>query len=72
MAGTKKNSPKNPQVTLRVKGESKRERVFSISHALQLLRLPKTGWEISDDKYIFENNDIKRRPSSKGNTESGE
>lgn len=37
---------------------------LELSHALNLLRLQSgtaKGWELSDDKYIFENNEISRR-----------
>ena len=60
----KKRSPKVQEVTLCTKGENKRERKFAIAHALEILRLPNSQWEVSDDNYIFEGNDIKRRPST--------
>jgi hypothetical protein len=63
--------PANSKVTLKVKGENGKEQKFEIGHALRLLRLPNSGWEINDSKYTFSGNDIKRNPS-KGSDSSAE
>lgn len=52
-------------VQLSTLGEYKRKQKFELPQALSLLRLPNTQWKLDDDKFIFDNNDIKR-PKSKG------
>jgi hypothetical protein len=43
--------------------------LFDLVHALNLLRLQKKnskkGWVINDENYIFKDNEICKRPSSK-------
>lgn len=59
------NSKKTRQtlVQLSTFGEYKRKQKFELPNALSLLRLPNTQWKLDDDKFIFENNDIKRQTS---------
>lgn len=66
MGTRKKNLPKNAIVNLVAKGKYKQERKFEFQHALKLLRLPNTQWELNDKRYTFEDNEIKRQ-SGKGN-----
>jgi hypothetical protein len=54
-------------IALRIKGTEK-QKEFSIDHALNVLRIPNSQWEIADKSYIFENNDIKRVPSQADNS----
>lgn len=51
------------QVTLKVKG-TERTQQFELQHALALLRLPNSGWQISDKNFIFEDNEIKPSTST--------
>jgi hypothetical protein len=50
-------------VTLKVKGDDT-TKVFELQHALAILQLKNSAWEIQDDNYTFEGNDIKRITSS--------
>jgi hypothetical protein len=52
-------------VRLSTLGEYKRKQKFELQTALKLLRLPNSQWELNDERFIFENNDIKR-PTSEG------
>ena len=72
MAKAKKKLPANSKVTLKVKGENGKEQQFDIGHALRILRMPNSCWEINDSKYIFESNDIKRNPSKESNSSTEE
>lgn len=67
MAVKKSNSPKKVFINLKTKGEYNSKRQFELQQALKLLRLPNSGWEIEDELYTFENNDIKRRTSKESN-----
>lgn len=68
MGTRKKNLPKNATVKLVAKGKYKREQEFELQHALKLLRLPNTQWELNDERYTFENNDIKRNSGGGNDT----
>lgn len=57
------NKTRQTLVQLSTLGEYKRKQKFELQHALSLLRLPNTQWKLDDDKFIFENNDIKRHKS---------
>lgn len=46
------------------KDYSKEVRI-NIDHALRLLLLKNSVWSISDKRYIFENNEIKRQKSKR-------
>ena len=47
------------------------EKVFAFSHALAILRVQNSQWEIAESEYIFENNEIvRKRPSKKANSKS--
>ena len=59
------NKTRQTLVQLSTLGEYKRKQKFELPQALSLLRLSNTQWKLDDDKFIFENNDIKR-PKSKG------
>lgn len=63
MAKAKK--PVKPKVTLSTTGENPKDQVFDLQHALKILRLPNSAWVCNDPKYIFDKNDLKRRPSKK-------
>jgi len=70
--GTAKNTkPRKSFVNLKAKGAYAKEQKFSEQQALVLLRLPNSAWELNDEKYTFEKNDLKRNPS-KGNTNKSE
>lgn len=49
-------------ITLKVKGEERTQK-FELPHALAILRLKNSAWEISDKDFIFEDNDIRRNTS---------
>ena len=53
---------KSPVVTLQVKGEERTQK-FELQHALEILRLTNSAWEIKDKDFKFEDNDIKRNTS---------
>ena len=72
MARKKKAQPKNPQIILGVIGSEDKQRPFEREHALNLLRLEGTVWEIQDENHIFQNNEIKRRPSETTNSKPEE
>lgn len=59
-------------VTLKRSGDKKIS--ISIEHALSLLRLQKSkgrkDWQIADDKWKFENNEIIRRTVNKSSKKS--
>lgn len=59
-----------PKITLQeTRGGTKRK--FDFAHALNLLRLQEknksNGWIIADEKYIFKDNEICRKPSNRDN-----
>lgn len=62
------------EVTLKVKS-AERTQKFELQHALALLRLPNSAWEISDKNFIFEDNEIKPSTSTgadkKSSTQEG-
>ncbi len=62
---------KTNTIVLCIKGTTK-QREFSIEHALNVLRLPNSQWEVADEGFIFENNDIRRVPSKTDNTSAEE
>lgn len=64
MGDKKKNLPKKAFVTLKAKGKYNRKHDFELQHALRLLRLPNSGWELDDERYTFEKNDIRRVTST--------
>jgi hypothetical protein len=49
----------NPYITVKVKGEDRKLKL-RLQHALALLQLKNSMWEISDNEYRFLDNDIKR------------
>jgi len=65
----KKNLPKKAFITLRAKGKDNRNQEFKLQHALRLLRLSNSAWELNDERYTFEKNDI-NRVTSKGTDNS--
>lgn len=72
MGTRKRNLPKKDTVKLVSKGKYKRESIFETQHALSLLRLPNTAWELNDERFIFEDNDIKRQSGKRQNTPTEE
>jgi hypothetical protein len=65
--------PKNTQIQLGVIGsEGKQTKKFNQPHALNLLRLKNSVWKIQDERFIFENNEIKRRPIQAEDSETKE
>jgi hypothetical protein len=47
------------------------EKEFAFSHALAILRVKNSQWELAETGYIFENNEIVRqRPSKKADSKS--
>ncbi len=68
MGTRKRNLPKNATVQLVAKGKYNRKQKFELQHALRLLRLPNTQWELNDERYIFNDNDIKRNSGAGDNS----
>lgn len=50
-------------ITLKAKGTDEKTISVTLDHALKILRIHNTCWEIYDNRFIFENNDIKHRRS---------
>lgn len=42
-----------------------KRRTFSILQAKKLLTLPNSAWKLDDEKFIFENNELQKRPNTK-------
>lgn len=59
MGAKKKNLPKKAFISLKAKGKYNRNQDFETQIALKLLRLPNSAWELNDDRYTFEQNEIK-------------
>ena len=57
--------PAKSKVQLSTSGKNARDQVFELQHALRILQMPNSAWICNDPNFIFENNDIKRRPSKK-------
>ena len=49
---------------IKLKSE-KCEQSFEFAHALSILRMKNSQWQIAEPGYIFENNEIVRKPESK-------
>lgn len=67
MAKKKSTSPIKTLIKLGVIGKVDKQQKFNPDHALKLLRLPNTQWEMADERYIFEDNEIRRKPSDSSN-----
>lgn len=65
----KDSTPKKAFIKLKAFSASKGEVIkeFEKNHALAILRLPNSKWEIADERYIYSDNEIKRKPSDRGN-----
>lgn len=59
-----------PKETIKLKNQRGNVSVFSIEHATKLLNLQKEkaqqGWEIAEENWTHENNEISRRADTKG------
>lgn len=69
MAKANKKVAQPKTVKLVTTGDNAKTIEFDIAHALRLLRMPKCQWKINDSKFIFDGNEIKRKPSK--TTDSG-
>ncbi len=68
---TKENTTRKVFIKLKAFGVSNTEQKFEKQHALRLLRLPNSKWEIADGSgYIFSDNEIRRKPSARSNKKS--
>lgn len=49
--------------TVFLKSKGGKRKSFSIIQAKSLLTLPLTEWKLDDENYLFEKNDLQRKPN---------
>lgn len=67
MAKKKSTAPITTLINLGVIGKVDKQQKFKHEHALKLLRLSNSQWELKDERYTFKDNEIRRNTSDSSN-----